>query len=190
MNDFSLYNSKNNNYLRKNSSSSYNSYHSYNSFGKKKYRRERFNSDGNKSNYKNYNYYNNNNNNNNNQEIEIDINKIKYNLIIKNKYSLNDIKKIYDELFIKNILNKKPKFINEDEIVDDKIKKIVCFNEIKESLNINSESYIPKKYIENNNNNNNKNNNNNNNISMKLPKNNPLSGLPKNFNKFDFAPSQ
>ena len=186
MNDFPLYNSKNNNnYLRKNSSSSYNSYHSYNSFGKKKYRRERFNSDGNKSNHKNFNYYNNNNiiNNNNNQEIEIDINKIKYNLIIKNKYSLNDIKKIYDELLIKKILNKKPKFHNEDEIVDDKIKKIVCFNEIKESLNINSESFIPKRFIDIN-------NNNNNNIGMKLPKNNPLSGLPKNFNKFDFSPSQ
>jgi hypothetical protein len=176
MSDFSLYSSKNYYNLRKNSSSSYNSYHSYNSYGKNKYKRERFNSDGNKLNHKNYNYYN---NNNNNQEIEIDINKIKYNLIIKNKYSLYDIKKIYDELRLKKILDIKPKFNNEDEIVDDKIKKIACFNEIKESLNINSESYIPKKYIEINKN-----------IGMKLPKNNPLSGLPKNFNKFDFTPSE
>jgi hypothetical protein len=179
MSDFSLYSSKNYYNLRKNSSSSYNSYHSYNSFGKNKYKRERFNSDGNKLNHKNYNYYNNNNNINNNQEIEIDINKIKYNLIIKHKYSLYDIKKIYDDLRFKKILDIKPKFNNEDEIVDDKIKKIACFNEIKESLNINSESYIPKKYIEINKN-----------IGMKLPKNNPLSGLPKNFNKFDFTPSE
>ena len=151
-----------------------------------KYKRNRFNSgdDGKKYNnnyyYKNY-YYN------NNQEIEIDISNLKYSLNIKNKYSFGDIKNYYEK--IKNNPEIcRPKFLNEElnDILSNKQKEIVSLDELIEC----NEKNMPKDGSRGKKNSNEKHNNANNNINLNIiiPKMNPLSGMSKNFNKFDIVP--
>ena len=171
-----------------------------------KYKRNRFNSDndGKKYNKYNNNYYKNygsnnsnisNHSNNSNQEVEIDVTKLKYSLNIKNKYSFGDIKAFYEK-YKKNILQK-PQFSNESlvDIISDKPKEIVSINELIENNEKNKkvESPRPKKTENEKNMNatiadNNNNINTNINTNIKIPKMNPLSGMSKNFNKFDIVP--
>ena len=164
----------------------------------KKFKRNRFNSDNDGKKYKNNNYYQNygsNNSNKSNKEIEIDISNLKYSLNIKNKYSFGEIKNFYEK-FNKNI--ERPQFLNETltDILSDKKKDIVSLDELIEcnEKNKKNEGSDGKKTENekkiNNNVNTNVNNSNNNNINtnIKIPKMNPLSGMSKNFNKFDIIP--
>ena len=145
-----------------------------------KYKRNRFNSGDDGKKYNNYykNYYS----NNSNQEIEIDISNLKYSLNIKNKYTFGDIKNYYEKIKEGSEL-KRPQFLNEQitDILSDTKKEIVSLNELIECNEKNGAS--GKKS------NNEKNDNNiKNNINIKIPKMNPLSGMSKNFNKFDIVP--
>ena len=173
-----------------------------------KYKRNRFNSDNDRKKYNKYNnYYKNygsnnsntsNNSNNSSPEVEIDISKLKYSLNIKNKYSFGDIKAFYDKY--KNDKNlDRPKFLNEalTDILGNNPKEIVSLNELiecNEKNKKNEGSSNKKSENESNNNINNVNNNNNSNINnninmnIKIPRMNPLSGMSKNFNKFDIVP--
>lgn len=141
----------------KNSFDSNNS--SNNGYAPRKYRRERFNSEGNSK--LGYNYYN--YKQQQQEEIEIDISKIKYSLTIEHKYPLESIKKVYNQMKEKKILDKKPDFKSIVEIIGDNPKEIQIFKN----------SPLQKQ-----------------NINIKLPKNNPLSNFPKNFNKFDMIPQE
>ena len=165
-----------------------------------KYKRNRFNSDNDGKKYKNNNYYQNygsyNNNNKNLNEIEIDISNLKYNLNIKYKYSFGDIKNYYEK-HSKNENIERPQFINETltDILSDKQKEIVSLDELIECNEKNKKSETSsankndsEKKTSNININNNNNNNNNINTNIKIPKMNPLSGMSKNFNKFDVIP--
>ena len=152
-----------------------------------KYKRNRFNSGDDGKKYNNNYYYKNYYNNNSNQEIEIDISNLKYSLNIKNKYSFKDIKNYYDK--IKNNTEiTRPKFLNEKltDILSNKQKEIVSLDEL---IECNEKNKI-KDGLNRNKNNKEKNNNANNNINLniKIPKMNPLSGMNKNFNKFDIVP--
>ena len=153
-----------------------------------KYKRNRFNSDNDKK-------YIINNNINNNGELEIDVSKLKYDLNIKNKYTFQEIKSFYEKLSKTEIA--RPKFIDEEltDILSDKTKEIVSLNELVE---VNSNDKIkkieeekskeqnkeekPKEIQEE------KNKEINTNTNIKIPKMNPLSGMSKNFNKFDIVP--
>ena len=147
-----------------------------------KYKRNRFNSGDDGKKYNNY-YYK---NYNNNQEIEIDISNLKYSLNIKNKYSFGDIKNYYEK--IKNSQDlKRPQFLNEQltDILSNTKKDIVSLDELIETNEKNNQkdgSSGKKKASENNN------ANNNINLNIKIPKMNPLSGMSKNYNKFDIVP--
>ncbi len=161
-----------------------------------KYKRSRFNSgdDGKKYNYNNYyNYYS--NNNNNNKEIEIDISNLKYSLTIKNKYSFKEIQNFYEKIKNDEKLLNRPQFLNEEltDILSNTKKEIVSLNELIEcnEKNKSKEGTNGKKNENEKSNNGNKTNNNNNgniNTNIKIPKMNPLSGMSKNFNKFDVVP--
>jgi hypothetical protein len=148
-----------------------------------KYKRNRFNSgdDGKKYN----NYYS----NNNNQEIEIDISNLKYSLTIKNKYSFRDIKKYYEKINNEPEM-KRPQFLNEEltDILSNNKKEIVSLNELIECNEKNKAKDSSEKKNENEKSNNIDKNNNNLNTNIKIPKMNPLSGMSKNFNKFDIVP--
>ena len=168
-----------------------------------KYKRSRFNSDNDGKKYNNYykNYGSNNSNisNNSNQEVEIDISKLKYSLNIKNKYSFGDIKAFYEKEIKSNSGITRPKFLNETltDILGNNPKEIVSLNELIESNEKNKKCENPKKNENEKNNGNSINNNvsvnvnnniNNINTNIKIPKMNPLSGMSKNFNKFDIVP--
>ena len=157
-----------------------------------KYKRNRFNSDNDRK-------YIINNNNNNNGEIEIDISKLKYDLNIKNKYSFQEIKNFFEKLNIAQI--QRPKFLDEEltDVISDKTKEIVSLNElvedndkIKKSENEKTKDKKDEKNVkekpEEKNIKDNKENNINTNANIKIPKMNPLSGMSKNFNKFDIVP--
>ena len=161
-----------------------------------KYKRNRFNSDNDRK-------YINNNEHNNNGEIEIDISKLKYDLNIKNKYTFQEIKNFFEKLN-KNEISK-PKFLDEEltDIISDKIKEVVSLNElveandkIKKNENENKKEEnkdinIKQKTDEKNKKDNkevNTNTSTNVNTNIKIPKMNPLSGMGKNFNKFDVVP--
>ena len=165
-----------------------------------KYKRNRINADNDGKKYKNNNYYQNygsyNNNNKNLNEIEIDISNLKYNLNIKYKYSFGDIKNYYEKQS-KNENIERPQFINETltDVISDKKKDIVSLDELIECNEKNKKSETStankndsEKKASNININNNNNNNNNINTNIKIPKMNPLSGMSKNFNKFDVIP--
>ena len=186
-----------------NSKSSFDYGEKYN-YRKNKYykKRKRFNSDNDRK------YINNNENHKDNEEIEIDISKLKYGLNIKNKYTFSEIKSFFKK--IKNNTLERPKYLNEDliDILSTKVKEIVALDELIEVNNKikkieNKDSRINTK--DNNNNNkessnakkddkekieakNEDNSNNNINKYIKIPKMNPLSGMSKNFNKFDIVP--
>ena len=167
-----------------------------------KYKRNRFNSDNDRKKYNNYykNYGSNSSNNsiNSNQELEIDISSLKYSLSIKNKFSFGDIKNFYEKKVKDDPNLKRPQFLNENltDILSDKKKEIVSLDELIESNEKNKslESAERKKNEAekdnnvNNNLNNNINLNANINTNIKIPKMNPLSGMSKNFNKFDIVP--
>ena len=156
-----------------------------------KYKRNRFNSDNDRK------YIS--NNNNNNADIEIDISKLKYDLNIKNKYTFQEIKNFFEKMNKTELT--KPKFIDEEltDIISDKIKEIVSLNElveINDKIKKNENEKIREdnkdkkegaKQEEKKSEKDNKNNNNTN-TNIKIPKMNPLSGMSKNFNKFDIVP--
>ena len=160
-----------------------------------KYKRNRFNSDNDRK-------FIVNNNENNNGEIEIDISKLKYDLNIKNKYTFQEIKNFYERMNIAELT--RPKFLDEEltDILSDKTKTIVSLNElveandkIKKSENEKSKENAKDKNDKeknedkkNNETKDNKEANSNVNTNIKIPKMNPLSGMSKNFNKFDIVP--
>ena len=154
-----------------------------------KYKRNRFNSGDDGKKYNNYykNYYS----NNSNQELEIDISKLKYSLNIKNKFSFGEIKNYYEK--IKNNPElERPQFLNEQltDILSNNRKEIVSLDELIEcnEKNKSKTGTNEKKNVTEKNNNINNNINNNVNSNIKIPKMNPLSGMSKNFNKFDHVP--
>ena len=157
-----------------------------------KYKRNRFNSDNDRK-------FIINNNNNNNGEIEIDISKLKYDLNIKNKYTFQEIKNFFEKINKSEIT--RPKFLDEEltDVISNKTKEIVSLNELVEAnektkkneneKNIKEEKVNKEKPEEKNSKNNKESNiNTNNNTNIKIPKMNPLSGMSKNFNKFDIVP--
>ena len=157
-----------------------------------KYKRNRFNSDNDRK-------FIINNNNNNNGEIEIDISKLKYDLNIKNKYTFQEIKNFFEKINKSEIT--RPKFLDEEltDVISNKTKEIVSLNELVEAnektkkneneKNIKEEKDNKEKPEEKNSKNNKESNiNTNNNTNIKIPKMNPLSGMSKNFNKFDIVP--
>ncbi len=84
---------------------------------------------------------------------------------------------------------KRPTFLNEEltDILSDSSKDVVSLDELIES----NEKNKPKdgsSAKKNNSNEKNNNINNNINLNIKIPKMNPLSGMSKNFNKFDIVP--
>ena len=133
------------------------------------------------NNYYYKNYYS--NNNNNNQEIEIDISNLKYFLNIKNKYSFKDIKNYYEKLKNNSEL-KRPLFFDEKltDILSNSPKDIVSLDELIEC----NEKSKPKDTSSGKKDITDKTNNTN--LNVKIPKMNPLSGMNKNFNKFDIVP--
>ena len=154
-----------------------------------KYKRNRFNSDNDRK-------FIINNNSNNSGEIEIDISKLKYDLNIKNKYTFQEIKSFYEKLNQKEIT--RPQFLDEQltDILSNKTKEIVSLNELVEAndklkKNENEKTkeknteQKPKENIEDKNI---KETSTNTNTNIKIPKMNPLSGMSKNFNKFDIVP--
>ena len=165
-----------------------------------KYKRKRFNSDNDGKKSKNYyqNYGSNNSINNSNQEIEIDISNLKYSLNIKNKFSFGDIKNFYEKKVKNNNELKRPQFLNETltDILSDKPKEIVSIDELIECNEKNKKEASTGKKIESEKSDNKNNLNTASNQSMnpnistniKIPKMNPLSGMSKNFNKFDIVP--
>ena len=162
-----------------------------------KYKRNRFNSDNDRK-------FIVNNNENNNGEMEIDISKLKYDLNIKNKYTFQEIKNFYEKMNIAELT--RPKFLDEEltDILSDKTKTIVSLNELvetNEKIKKNDSEKKKEKTKEKNDKekteekkekketkDNNKETNNNVNTNIKIPKMNPLSGMSKNFNKFDIVP--
>ena len=154
-----------------------------------KYKRNRFNSDNDRK-------FIINNNNNNNGEIEIDISKLKYDLNIKNKYTFQEIKSFYEKLSKTEI--SRPKFLDEEltDILSNKTKEIVSLNELVETndkLKKNENEKIKdnnseKKTNEKTEDKKEKESNTNTNTNIKIPKMNPLTGMSKNFNKFDIVP--
>ena len=165
-----------------------------------KYKRNRFNSDNDRK-------FIVNNNENNNGEMEIDISKLKYDLNIKNKYTFQEIKNFYEKINVAELT--RPKFLDEElDILSNKTKTIVSLNElveandkIKKNENEKTKDKIKdkndkekieekkdRKETKDINKEKNKDLNNNVNTNIKIPKMNPLSGMSKNFNKFDIVP--
>ena len=151
-----------------------------------KYKRNRFNSGDDGKKYNNYykNYYS----NNSNQDIEIDISNLKYSLNIKNKYTFEDIKNYYEKIKDNSDL-KRPQFLNEQvtDILSDTKKEIVSLNELIE-CNEKNKSKDDANRKKSNNEKTNNSTKSNLNLNVKIPKMNPLSGMSKNFNKFDIIP--
>ena len=156
----------------------------YNRGGYQK-KRNRYNSDvGGQSYHNNYyennnNYYNNNNhyknsmnNNNNNKDLEIDISNLKYPIMIKNKYSFEDIKSFYNKICNNKLYPQSPEFLSTicNDIISNSQKTLVSLDELIESS---------KKL-------NNENDNEKINVNMKIPKVNPLSNLGKNTKNENF----
>ena len=174
------------------SSSDYGEKYTYKKNRYYKYKRNRFNSDNDRK-------FIINNNNNNNGEIEIDISKLKYDLNIKNKYTFQEIKNFFEKINKSEIT--RPKFLDEEltDVISNKTKEIVSLNELVEAnektkkneneKNIKEEKVNKEKPEEKNSKNNKESNiNTNNNTNIKIPKMNPLSGMSRNFNKFDIVP--
>ena len=192
--------SKNNNNNRKNSKGDQDAFSwrkgstevtNNNDFSEKRYKkgyynnnnnykkRKRFNSDNAISNNNNYNYnnnyeeykpYNNSNTSNINKNIEIDISALKYQKIIKNKYTFKDFQKFYEKM--KNaeknpFLEQKNKEIF-GELISDKPKIINALEDLVKLDNKEKKEDVKEKEI---------------NTNIKIPKMNPLSNMTKgNFN--------
>ena len=139
-----------------------------NYYKKNNFKRSRFNSDNATTGYK----IQNNNTNNNNQDIEIDISNLKYPIIIKNKYTFNDIKEYYKKLIENKILDNKPDFEKDnvkifEELIREKPKELVSIDELIDAC-----KPVTK-------------NEDNKNPDIKIPKMNPLCNISKNYNKLD-----
>ena len=161
------YNYKKNNY--------YNSNNNYKGGYQKK--RNRYNSDVSGQNYynnyyENNNYYNNNHyhknsmNNNEKKDIEIDISNLKYPIVIKNKYSFNDIKSFYQKICKDKLYPQIPDFLSKicNDIISNSPKNLVALDELIDSSKLLNNEKEQDKI----------------NINMKLPKMNPLSNLGNN----------
>ena len=161
-----------------------NSNYNNNYYYKGKKGRKRFNSDENsfmKNDNNNDYYYNNQNNLNKKKEkIEVEIGEIKYPLAVNYKYSINDLKDIYQKLKQENYFEIKPIFlVEENEILNDQPKNLQMFQNISTSSNLNKKAQAF-----------NKNNSEDNSAEkIKIPKFNPLSRMKKPFNKFDPIPN-
>lgn len=152
------------------------------------FKRNRFNSDGNNTNNNKY--------KNSEEEIEIDVSSLKYSLNIKYKYTFQEMKNLYEQLKKENYFNDPPKFLSEglDEIlIKDKPKEVQVLDNLIEEYEKKDEGKEKEETKQGGNNSNTssgtKPTNNNNSASKiednKIPKMNPLSSLPKMFNKFD-----
>ena len=138
----------------------------------------------NNNNYFKNNYNNNNNknyNNKNNQDIEIDISNLKYPILIKNKYTFNDIKSFYEKICSEKLIPQKPEFFCNvyNEILSDSPKKLLALDELIESsknLNNDKNKEDPKEKEKIN-------------INLKIPKMNPLSNMGKGFKNDNNIPS-
>ena len=152
----------------------------YNTYYKGYKGRERFNSDSNNYLKYNKNYcYNNNSNNNNpnkkNEKIEVEMDEIKYPLIINYKYSFNSIRDIYQKLKKDNYFETKPTFLIEDnEIFNNEPKNLQIIENIPPSSQNKKTQAFKKDKSEDINSG-----------RIKIPKCNPLSQMKKPFNKFD-----
>ena len=139
-----------------------------NYYKKNNFKRSRFNSDNATTGYK----IQNNNTSNSNQDIEIDISSLKYPIIIKNKYTFNDIKEYYKKLIDNKILDNKPDFEKDkvkifEELIREKPKELVSIDELIDAC-----KPLTK-------------NEDNKNADIKIPKMNPLCNISKNYNKLD-----
>lgn len=137
----------------------------YNKSKKFNYKRSRFNSDPDNR-YKNAAF---------DEELEIDVSSLKYPLNIKFKYSFKDVKSYLECLKKNNFLSQQPKFLSDgiDEIIiknADQHKEILVLDSLIEEFEKVEE--IKDNYDKDNN---------------KIPRVNPLSSLPKMFNKFDMV---
>ena len=167
----------NDKYNYKKSNNYYNNNNNYRGGYQKK--RNRYNSDVSGQNYhnnyyeNNNNYYNNNNNyyhkgsmnNKDQKDIEIDVSSLKYPVVIKNKYSFNDIKSFYQKICNDKLYDQAPEFLSTicNDIISKSQKNLVAIDELIEStksLNNKEQDKI--------------------NVNMKIPKNNPLSNIGKN----------
>ena len=159
-------------------------YYNNNNYYKGHKGRERFNSDGNnytKNNTNEY-YYNSNQNKQNKkkEKIEVEIGEIKYPLTINYKYSLNNIRDLYQQLKQENFFENKPTFlVEENEIINNKPKNLEFIQTSITSSNSNKKTQ-PFNKVDSEDKTNGK---------IKIPKCNPLSQLKKPFNKFDSVPN-
>ena len=162
-----------------------NNYYNSNRGGYQK-KRNRYNSDSNNNYYENNNnnyYYNNNNyyhknkNNNSNdkKDIEIDISNLKYPIVIKNKYSFNDIKSFYQKICNDKLYLEKPDFLSSicNDIISNSQKNLVSIDELIESTKLMNKEKEEEKI----------------NVNIKLPKMNPLSSIGKSSNNEQNIPS-
>ena len=152
----------------------------YNNYYKGHKGRERFNSDSNNNNYMKNNdefYYSSNSSKQNKktEKIEVEIGEIKYPLTINYKYTLNNLKDIYQKLKQENYFEAKPKYLVQDnEIINDRPKNLEIMEKINTSSNQKNKAQAFKDDKSN---------------RVKIPKCNPLSQMKKTFNKFDPIPN-
>ena len=104
--------------------------------------------------------------NNNNKDIEIDISNLKYPILIKNKYSFNDIKSFYQKICEDKLYTHTPEFLSSicSDIVCNSQKNLVSLDELIESAKSMEKEKDPQKI----------------NLNVKIPKMNPLSNIGKN----------
>ena len=134
-----------------------------------------------KQSYKRNNYYNNNyrggyhNNSNDKKDIEIDISNLKYPIVIKNKYSFNDIKSFYQKICNDKLYLEKPDFLSSicNDIISNSQKNLVSIDELIESTKLMNKEKEEEKI----------------NVNIKLPKMNPLSSIGKSSNNEQNIPS-
>ena len=174
-----------------------NNYYNNNYRGGYQKKRNRYNSDVAEQNYhnnyyENNNYYYNNNNNyyhknsmsnnnnsnnynNNNKDIEIDVSNLKYPIIIKNKYSFNDIKSFYQNICDDKLYIQTPEFLSTicSDIIRNSQKNMVSLDELIESSKLLEKEKDQQKI----------------NLNMKIPKMNPLSNIGKNLKNDNNIPT-
>ena len=130
--------------------------------------------------YNNNNYYNKNNNNiinnnNENKDIEIDVSNLKYPIVIKNKYSFNDIKSFYNKINENKLYPEIPEFLSTicNDIVSKSQKNLVALDELIEATKSSTNEKEQDKI----------------NVNIKIPKMNPLSNMGKNLKNEKNIPS-
>lgn len=130
------------------------------------------------------------------EEIEIDMSNLKYPLnsnilalfniyylLVKYKYSFQDMQQFLNKLQANQLLNTAPKYLSPlaDEIISNKPKEIIALNTLINQFEKEEkkQSHAPQSKFED--------------IpevnpNVKIPKMNPLCSMPKMFNKFDIVP--